>query len=141
MKTLLRSTVLALAAMTLVGASTMITATAEAANNDVRVRARLSGNTPASGKADYRERTKKNTLEQRFSVQIEGAAPGAIMPVLVNGAQVGLIFIDDFGLGEIQFRTEVFIDDPGDGTPIPTDFPRLAVGDTVQVGDALFGTF
>jgi len=107
---------------------------AAAKRDDLRLRARMSGATLMSGKADYRERTRDNTLEQRFSVEVEDATPGETLEVRVNGALFGTITADDFGVAELQFRTAQFIDDPGDGTPIPTDFPRLAAGDTVTVG-------
>ena len=107
---------------------------AAAKRDDFRLRARMSGNTLVSGKADYRERTRDNTLEQRFSVEVEDAAPGETFEVRVNGALFGTITADDLGVAELQFRTAQFIDDPGDGTPIPTDFPRLAAGDMITVG-------
>lgn len=107
----------------------------------IRVEARLSaGNDQAQAKATYRDRARGNLLEQRFSVDVEDFAPGSELNVSVNGDFVGTIFVNDLGMGELQLRTAEFIDDPGDGTPIDTDFPRLMPGDTVTVG-SLKGTF
>lgn len=130
-----RTLTLALAGM----ASTVMVASAAqfatAANsNSYRVRAELSGPTLASGKADYRERQRGNVLEQRFSVEVEDFAPDTELAVHVNGMLFGTIITDAFGGGELQFRTAQFIDDPGDGSPIPTDFPRINAGDAITVG-------
>jgi len=99
-----------------------------------RVRAELTGNTAASGQADYRERMRKGVLEQRFSIEVEDAVPGDILAVAVNGTVVGMIVINDLGIGELEYRTPQFIDDPGDGDPIPDGFPHLVQGDVCTVG-------
>lgn len=127
---------LALAAISFQAAS----AASNRGGNDFRTRARLNGNTLASGKADYRERDRNGTVEQRFSVEVEDATPGAVMQIHVNDVLIGTIVIDDLGIGELQYRTAQFIDDPGDGDPIPDGFPTLIDGDTITVGP-LAGTF
>ena len=107
---------------------------------DHRVRARLDGDTPASGKAVYRERERNNQIEQRFDVEVEDATPGEIMQIHVNDLMVGTLVINELGVGEFQLRTAAFIDDEGDGDPIPSGFPTLVEGDTVTVG-SLGGVF
>ena len=107
----------------------------------IRVEARMSGgNDQAQAKAKYRDRMRGNLLEQRFSVEVEDHAPGSEVSVTLNGAFVGTIFVNDLGTGEIQLRTAAFIDDPDDGNPIDTDFPRIMPGDTITVG-SLKGSF
>lgn len=107
----------------------------------IRVEARMeAGNDQAQAKAKYRDRMRGNLLEQRFSVEVEDHKPGSEVSVTLNGAFVGTIFVNDLGTGEIQLRTAAFIDDPDDGNPIDTDFPRIMPGDTVTVG-SLTGTF
>ena len=136
-KTLIAATLIALTAA-LVG----VNKPAAAANsNEVRLRAQLTGNTLASGKAKYRERTRGNTLEQRFSVEVEDSTPGDLLAVTVNGVTFGTIVVNDLGVAELQFRTTSFIDDPGDGKPLPPDFPMLMPGDFITVGPDLSGTF
>ena len=102
--------------------------------NNYRLRANLTGPGLASGKAVYRERQRNNITEQRFSIEVEDATPGTIMTVAVNGTTVGMIVINDLGVGELEYRTPQFIDDPGDGDPIPDGFPHLIAGDAVTVG-------
>jgi len=109
-------------------------------NNNYRVRANLTGVGLASGQAVYRERQRNNIIEQRFSIEVEDAVPGTIMTVAVNGTVMGMIVINDLGVGELEYRTPQFIDDPGDGDPIPDGFPQLLAGDSVTVG-TLSGTF
>ena len=142
MKTLLKTSVLGLAALTFTAGAFMPVQTTFAGQDQrVRLRADLGGDTLASGKADYRERMRGKTLVQRFSVEVEDGEPGASMGVFVNGVQFGVIFLNDFGFGEIQFRTASAIDDPGDGTPIDPEFPRLQAGDSISVGKILSGSF
>ncbi len=103
--------------------------------DQVRVEARMElGNDQAQAKARYRDRFRNGLLEQRFDVEAEDFKPGAELVVSVNGTTVGSIFVNDLGVAEMQLRTAEFIDDPGDGTPIAPDFPRLMPGDTVSVG-------
>jgi len=109
--------------------------------DQTRVEARMeAGNDQAQAKARYRDRFRNGLLEQRFDVEAEDFEPGAELVVSVNGTTVGSIFVNDLGVAEMQLRTAEFIDDPGDGTPIDSDFPRLMQGDTVSVGP-LSGTF
>jgi hypothetical protein len=142
MKTILQGAVLGLAALTFT-AGALFPAQSTIAGDDqrVRLRADLSGKTLASGKADYRERLRGDTLVQRFSVEVEDGEAGAQLPVYVNGVQFAVIFLNDLGFGEIQFRTASAIDDPDDGTPIDPDFPRLQAGDAIEVGKLLSGAF
>lgn len=119
-----------------------VTAPAIAGGVDpIRVEARMeAGNDQSQARARYRDRVRKNTLEQRFDVEVEDFEPGTELSVSVNGDHIGIIFVNDFGVGEMQLRTGAFIDDPGDGDPIDPDFPRIMPGDTVTVGP-LSGSF
>lgn len=113
-----------------------VTAPAIAGGVDpIRVEARMSaGNDQSQARARYQDRARRNTLEQRFDVEVEDFAPGTELAVSINGMSVGTIFVNALGTGELQLRTAAFIDDPDDGDPIDTDFPRLQPGDTVAVG-------
>lgn len=105
-----------------------------------RVRANLDGPGLASGKAVYRERTRANgQIEQRFTVEVEDAAPGTVMAVVINGTTLGMIVVNDLGIGELEYRTPAFNDDP-DVDPIPDNFPHLAAGNVITVG-TLSGSF
>ncbi|RNC81837.1 MAG: hypothetical protein ED559_08655 [Phycisphaera sp.] len=119
-----------------------VTAPAIAGGIDpIRVEARMeAGNDQSQARARYRDRVRKNTLEQRFDVEVEDFAPGTELNVSVNGEHIGIIFVNDLGVGEMQLRTGAFIDDPGDGDPIDPDFPRIMPGDSVTVGP-LSGSF
>lgn len=108
-------------------------------NNNYRVRADLNGAGLASGKAVYRERMRQNVLEQRFSVEVEDAEPGTIMTVEINGVVFGMFVVNDLGIGELEYRTPQFNDDPGT-LPIPDGFPQLLEGDVITVG-TLSGVF
>jgi len=113
---------------------------ARAGGGDYRVRANLSGGTLASGKSTYRDRVRGNTIEQRFQVNVEDGTPGATVEIQINGALFGTVVLNDLGAGEFSYRTVQFIDDPGDGDPIPTDFPRIESGWVITVGE-MSGTF
>lgn len=108
---------------------------------EIRTEARFSSNKSlASGKAKYRERSRGKLIEQRFDIEVEDANPGDTLAVFVDGNMYGMMIVNDLGVAELQFRTAEFIDDPGDGTPIPTEFPRINPGASISVGD-MNGTF
>ena len=107
---------------------------AQAASNKHRAEARLFGAAPMKGKARYEERIKNGQPFKRFKVEIEKALPFQTFDILVNGSQVGTLTTNVLGRGKFQLRTAAFIDSPGDGQPIPADFPKLDTGDVVSVG-------
>ena len=135
-----KKTLSTLAALTVVAMLVVASqANAGGNNSNHRVRAELGGAGLASGKADYRERMRQNTLEQRFSVEVEDAEPGTIMTVEINGVVFGMFVVNDLGIGELEYRTPQFNDDPGT-LPIPDGFPQLVAGDVITVG-TLSGVF
>jgi len=103
-------------------------------NSDYKLKARLFGDTTMSGKATYRERPRDGQIERRFKVQVEDGTPGAILAIHVNDYFAGMMQLNSLGRAEFQLRTAAFIDDPGDGQPIPADFPILIDEDVVTVG-------
>jgi hypothetical protein len=82
----------------------------------------------------YRERLKHGLLLRRFDVCVEDGFEGDAHDVYVNGDLVGTIVLDELGEGKLKLRTREFIDDPDDGSALPSDFPSLLPGDTVTVG-------
>jgi hypothetical protein len=125
-------TVLSLALMLI--ATLAFQSSAFAGSAKYRVRARLFGETPMKGQARYEQRIKDGQTFKRFKVQIEKALPLQTFDVLVNGSVVGAITTNSLGRGKFELRTAAFIDSPGDGLPMPADFPKLDTGDSVSVG-------
>lgn len=102
---------------------------------DYRVRARIRTGTALEAKGDYRERTLGNTLRQRFTVEVNGAAANQQFEVKINGNTVSLITANALGHAEIQFNDNVVDDNPGDtNPPLPQNFPHINSGDTLTVG-------
>jgi hypothetical protein len=100
-----------------------------------KLKARLFGDTIVSGHVVYLEKDRgRNGLERRFKVQIEDARPGDAFDVFVNDSFAGTITANSLGRAKLQLRTRKFIDDPGDGQPMPRNFPRLQRGDVAVVG-------
>jgi hypothetical protein len=99
-----------------------------------RLRGDLEGDSRLEGNVKYLERFKKGRLMRRFKVEVEDAEPGEVFDVHVNGVFVGEIVINDLDEGRLELRTPAFIDDPGDGEPMPDAFPSLMPGDLVEVG-------
>jgi len=109
-------------------------------DSDVKYRANLFGGAPMSGKATYRERPRDGQTERRFKVQVEDGSPGVILAIHVNNYFAGTMQLNAFGRAEFQLRTAAFIDSPGDGLPMPADFPAIIDEDVVTVGP-LSGVF
>lgn len=114
---------------------------AQNGGNDYRVEARMGSNDAAKAKAKYRERLVGSVLIQRFSVSVEGFAPGVPVQITMNGASFGTIIPNALGRAEIEFSTFVVDDNPHDeNPPLPVDFPHIDAGTTITVG-SLSGTF
>lgn len=102
---------------------------------DYRIRARLTGQgTPASGKSDYRERTRGGVTNVRWSVEIEDAEPETTYEVRIDGSLFGTITTDGLGFAELEFG------DNNGGPAVPGGFPHLVAGQVVSVGP-ISGTF
>jgi hypothetical protein len=108
--------------------------------DDFKLKANLFGNSVMSGKATYRERPRDGQIERRFKVQVEDGAPGQFLAVHVDDYLAGVIQLNSLGRVEFQLRTPAFIDSPGDGEPMPADFPIIIDEDMVTVGP-LSGVF
>jgi hypothetical protein len=97
-----------------------------------RMRASLQADRTAgdiSGSAKYQERANGR---RRFSIEVEGFVPGTQLDVLVDGIVIGTITIDNIGVGELEFDTNL---EAGDTElPFPGNFPSIERGDRVQVG-------
>lgn len=91
-------------------------------------------NTIMKGKASFLERPREGTLEERFKVEIQHAVPGKKYTVRVDGKKVGTITANLLGKGKLQLRTAQFIDSPGDGDPLPANFPNIKNGTLITVG-------
>jgi hypothetical protein len=100
----------------------------------MRLRGDLIDNTPADGKAEYRQDPKAAGLDRRFKVEIEDAPANTSYQVRVNGQLVATITTNGSGFVEFQYRTAQFISNPGDGIPMPSNFPTPQAGDVVTVG-------
>lgn len=109
-------------------------------NSDFKLKARLFGSTAMTGKATYRERPREGTTERRFKVQVEHGTPGAVLAIHVGNYFAGSMQLNALGRAEFQLRTPQFIDSPGDGLPMPNDFPIIIDEDLVTVGP-LSGVF
>jgi hypothetical protein len=108
---------------------------------EYRVRARMRTGTAFEGKSDYRERLRGTTLVQTFNVEVNGAQPGEMFEIHINGVLFGTMITNDLGSAELEFRTATVDDNPQDEEPpLPTDFPRINDGDVITVG-ALSGTY
>jgi hypothetical protein len=103
-------------------------------DNDFKILAKLFGSTTMSGKGLYRVRPKDGTIEERFKIEIEDGPAGELLDVHINGQFIVTLTLNNNGFVEFQYRTAQFIDDPGDGLPMPDDFPTIGTGDVLTIG-------
>ena len=92
-----------------------------------------SDNNGIKVKAKYEEKSKKQSVTQKFDAEVEGASPGQVFEVRVGGQLVGTMTANQFGHAELELRQNP---DSADDLPLPAGFPRLKAGDTVQIGDS-----
>ena len=67
-------------------------------------RARLTSDSRMKGKADYRDRPKKGTIEQRLKIKVEKAAPNTEYDVFFNGGFLAVLTTNSEGRGKLKFR-------------------------------------
>ena len=103
-------------------------------DSDLKIIAKLFGSTAMSGKSTYRAKPNDGTIEERFKVEIEDGPANALLDVHINGQFITTLTLSSNGFIEFQYRTAQFIDDPGDGLPMPDDFPVINSGDVITVG-------
>jgi len=132
MKHIAKLASIALVALSLVA----LTAPSWAGGNELRLRAELSAPAAAgdiSGKAKFEDKGDR----AKFSVEIEGLVPGDSFDVMVGGVVVGIIDVDAFGRGNLDFDTTAGPNDVD--LPFPANFPEVGAGTLIQVGQ-LSGT-
>ena len=99
----------------------------------MKMRAKLRSETvvfAVSGTARYSE---LGPQHKKFSVEVEGFVPGSELDVLVNGAKVGTMKVDELGVGDLNYDSRIHPGDE-DWQQFPADFPEMHLGDVVTVG-------
>ena len=107
---------------------------------EAELNAVLRGSGVTIGKAEYEVEIEHGRTETEFEVEVYRASPGAVLPVTINGTQVGTLTVNAFGFGKLEYTNAP--DDFGE-LPFPAGFTAPAVGDVVSVGtglDAVTGT-
>jgi hypothetical protein len=94
--------------------ATLASSTSAAAPGEVRLRAKLSGNTLASGGADWRTK-----VVTKFKAQIEDAVPNTSYDIQLNGVTIGKFTTDGFGNAEKQWESGA---------------PMMKAGDVITIG-------
>ncbi len=96
---------------------------------DYTVVADLAGLEEMEGLSEYRLRPDR----ERFQVDVANFEPGTTHDIFLNGEWVGEIWIDNAGIGEMEYDTD-------DGN-FPPWFPQVFEGDIVNVGGLVTGIF
>lgn len=83
-------------------------------------------------KAVYEERARNSRrIDRKFTAEVENANPGDKYDVRVNGKLVGTMTVNSLRRAELELRPRP---SSANESRIPSDFPRLKAGDTVQIG-------
>ena len=105
-------------------------------SNDSSTEVHLVAAFPVAGKivrsAEFESETEGSKSKSKFKAEIEKAAPNTTFAVKVSGVQVGTITTDSRGKGKLILSTQ-----PKDGKelPMPANFPQVAVGTEVMIGE------
>lgn len=93
----------------------MTTSNVSAKPAETRLVAKLTGNTLASGGADWRQRGNLT----KFKAEIEDAAPNTVYQIELNGASIGEFTTDGFGNAEKQWES---------GAPMMKEGDKITIG-------------
>jgi Ca2+-binding RTX toxin-like protein len=73
-----------------------------------------------------------------FYLLIECGPPSETVDIVIDGVTIGTITLDDVGYGWIEFSTDV---SDTDAEAFPVDFPTIASGSDIAVGNVFQGEF
>jgi len=96
----------------------------------------LVGPNGTRGEAEYEVKREHGQVKRAFEVELEGAAPGSVHDVLVDGVVVDQITVASSGRAFLKFAN--FSDDVG-AVPFPDNFPGVTAGSVVSIGDQASG--
>jgi hypothetical protein len=92
----------------------------------------LRGSSNTVGKVEYEVEREDGVIKREFEVEIQGAQPLSVYPVVVGGLVVGQLQVDGFGRGELKLTNHA---EESDESEFPADFPLVTVMTQVSVGD------
>jgi hypothetical protein len=96
----------------------------------------LRGSSNTVGKVEYEVEREDGVIKREFEVEIQGAQPLSVYPVVVGGLVVGQLQVDGFGRGELKLTNHA---EESDESEFPADFPLVTVMTQVSVGDLVTG--
>ncbi|TWT94550.1 dockerin type I domain-containing protein [Stieleria varia] len=97
----------------------------------LELKSQLRGMSGVDAEAKY-----ESTMSSvEFKVELEDAPANAEYSVTVDGVTVGTLRTDSRGRGRLQFELN------DDSKPFPANFPAVAAGTEIRVGNQLAGTF
>jgi hypothetical protein len=96
----------------------------------------LRGSSNTVGKVEYEVEREDGVIKREFEVEIQGAQPLSVYPVVVDGLVVGQLQVDGFGRGELKLTNHA---EESDESEFPADFPLVTVMTQVSVGDLVTG--
>ena len=108
-------------------ACTVLAAVALAGGIVTKLEARMNSGASLQGKAAYSNEQNGARSRRQFSVEVQGAAPGSTLGVLVNGSSFGAVSVNALGRG--KFELVQGGDNPGQGA-----IPAMKAGDVVTIG-------
>lgn len=84
-------------------------------------------------KAEYEVEVEGGVTKRKFKVEVERAAAGTSIPILIDDRQVATLVVDSQGEGKITLTTQVR---DSDETLMPADFPSINDKTVVSIGGA-----
>jgi hypothetical protein len=76
-------------------------------------------------KARFEQRARQ--ARSKFTVEVNGASPGAVFPVLRNGVLITTVTANNLGIAKIELNMG------GDNTP-QASLPTMVAGDVITIG-------
>lgn len=86
----------------------------------------------ATGSAEYESETERGVTKNKFKAEIERGVANTTYSVKVGGVEVGTITTDSRGKGKLSLSSQPR---QGRDLPMPANFPAVAVGTSVTVGE------
>jgi hypothetical protein len=104
---------------------------------DGEFQADLSGANGETGRARYDVQNNGGQVRTNFDVRVQNGPANSTLDIIIDGITIGQVSTNGTGNGEVKFST----DPNGPELPLPVNFPTLANGSIILVGNVLDGVF
>ncbi len=109
----------------------------DTSHDSLKLSAKLAGDAGARGEVEYEMESEHGQLQQKLTIQIEGAPANSVHDVTVDGFVVGQVTVDGSGKARLRLDSQPDVNE----TLLPAGFPDINANSQITVGTIAAGAF